>query len=292
MKRFWILAVAALAGCRQSAAGEANAASATAPLGVRSSVADVRIVATRQLPPNPKRRRVEEYCSSYAVDRPRTAGGRLAARNGWIVTSETKLGRFDAVTFVGSLEPATSATCLHVDGNLALFEGPALRALAYQRRHHGGTTGGSASGTGAEVEDSLGSAEQVDAHRIRLYYGLPGGPFADVVLGDGVAVEPVARQDSVCGGAAIVPNVFGEGIGEARKRLIARGWTEQAGAEAAAGSAAGEAESCSGTGYAFCGFDYRHPKGFGLSVTTTGEERRVSSVAVQCTPPSTPRPRR
>lgn len=284
-----MLAVASLAACQQSHSRQAQSppsADRAAALRVGSKVADMHIVGTSRLPANSKRAPVEEYCSAYAIAKPKSPGGRLAARNGWIVTSETKLGNYDAVTFVGRFEPSTSATCAHVDGNLAVFDGPRLKALAYLP-HPSGTI--VTNGTGSDITDSLGVADQIDPRRIRLYYGLPSSPFADVVLRDGIFVEPTTKEDSVCGGAAKVPNVYGEDIRRARKTLRSYGWLpdrpppeQMTGSEDLIQQGVIEMLYCSGTGYAFCGFNYKHRKGFRLSVATMGEDYGVTSYSIGC----------
>jgi hypothetical protein len=288
LRRIWILAAAATGACQQSSTPQAGATVRQPPLRLVSTIAEIRIVGAGQLPPDPTRVRLDPYCSSYAVPHPRTAAGRLAATKGWIVTSETKLGRYDAVTFVRALDPSISATCAHVDGNLAIFDGGNLKALAYQPRSSKGATSGSALGIDVAAEDSLGSAQQVDPRRIRLSYGLPSPPFADVVLGNGISVEPVAENDPVCGGAAVVPNVFGQDIRKARKVLIADAWQPQRpdepdpGGERLVRQGVPEVQTCSGTGYGFCSFNYRHRKGFGLNVVSMGEDDQVISVEPSC----------
>ena len=232
-------------------------------------------MAATKLPAN-HHRRIDEYCSSvgFGTVKPTSPGGRLAVKDGWILTSETKLGKYDAVAFVGALDAMTSATCLHRDGNLAIFDGPSLKAIVFKqppKRPDPDDVGSI---------DSLGYVEQIDPRRIRLYWGLPGSPIADVVLRDGIFVEHTAREDRVCGGAAVVPNVFDKDIREARKELIAGGWLPQEPPPDErlpdrydlVGQGVIEVEACSGTGYGFCAFNYRHKKGFGLRVTTMGEE--------------------
>jgi hypothetical protein len=184
----------------------------------------MRIVAASTLPANPNRVAVEEYCSAYAIEKPTTPGGRLAKQKGWIVTSEAKLGKLDAIAFVGSLEGSTSATCFHLNGNLGFFDGSKVVALAYWKSSaENRLTSGN-----DEIEDSFGVAAQIDPRRIRLYWGLPAPPFADVVLRDGISIQQIAPKDPVCSGGAEVPNVFGEKIADARKKLIAFGWQPQA----------------------------------------------------------------
>lgn len=285
MHRAFVLTIVTLAGCGQtdSKAERPPMTNTGAPIKVRSSVANMRIVVTGALPANPNPSVVEEYCSAYAVARPETPGGQQAAQKGWIVTSETKLGKYDAVSFVGALERSTSATCFHLNGNLGVFNGSKVVAIAYWKRSaDNALTHGS-----DEIEDSLGMATQIDQRRIRLYWGLPAPPFADVVLRDGISVERTAPKDPACGGAAEVPNVFGEKIEDARKKLIAFGWQPQAPPpdEPMTGlfeQALPEVEACSGTGYGFCAFNYKHAKGFGLRVISVGEEYRVYGSTPYC----------
>jgi hypothetical protein len=282
MHRASILAAVVLAGFQRA---DSQAASAPVPFKVSSSIAELRIVPTTRLPKNRKAERLDEYCSNYAILRPKTPGGRLAKQGGWIVTSETKLGNYDAVTFVRALEAATSGTCAHEDGNLGIFEGPRVKAVVFEP-----APSAAADPNDLGALDSLGSAEQINAKRIRLNWGLPSPPFADVIFRDGVSVEPIAKEDPVCKGAAAVPNVFGQDIRKARKRLIAYGWRPSRSKDSLHGGIEGElraqgvveTESCSGTGYGFCGFDYRHPGGMSLSVLSTGDDYSVISYAVQC----------
>lgn len=288
LKRAWFLASVAVGAWGQSPGSQAQTIIPGRPLTASSKIDEIRIVLASRLPPNPRRMPVDDYCSSYAVSGPKTLGGKLAMHSGWIVTSETKLGNFDAVTFVSGLDPSTSGTCAHLNGNLAIFDGHNLKVLAYERRRTTGKEYGNSLGVDTAAEDSLGSSEQINKRRIRLYYGLPSAPFADVVLSSGISIEQIAKQDPVCGGAAFVPNVFGQDIRKARKLLIANGWlpgrpTEEVDKfSKSIGPGVVELENCSGTGYGFCAFDYRHRKGFGLRIITAGEDYGVTSYSTYC----------
>ena len=248
-------------------------------LQVASAIPSIRITAATELPANPDGGGIDEYCSDLSPPfkiTAKSAGGQLVTKRGWIVTSETKLGNYDAVTFVGALDAATSATCVHRDGNLAIFDGSRLIAIAYAR---------------PRADDGLGSAEQIDGRRIRLHWGLPGAPIADVVLDDGVRIEHTAREDRVCGGAALVPNIFQQDIHKARKTLLAYGWRPRRSAEQLNGEmdevlrkqGVVEVEYCSGTGYGYCGFNYVSRKGFRLAVTSAGDDPNVIDYRVDCT---------
>ena len=67
----------AVSGCKQAAANSANDDAPKVKIveeasDVSSSIQQVRIVRTRRLPPIPKRATVDEYCSSYAITKPKT----------------------------------------------------------------------------------------------------------------------------------------------------------------------------------------------------------------------------
>lgn len=265
-----------------------SAPAQVAPLEISSTIDGVRIIAAAKLPPNPDGGQIDEYCADLQPRfdiKPKTPGGRLAIKRGWIATSETKLGNYDAVTIVGALDAATSGTCVHRDGNLAIFDGSQLIAIAYEpppKRNPDPNYLAS--------EDSLGSAEQIDPRRVRLHWGLPGAPVADVVLRDGIHVGHTAKEDRVCGGAANVPNIFEQDIRKARKKLLAYGWHPRRPTERLTGvtdvslrkQGVIEVEVCAGTGYGYCIFNYTHSKGFKLAVTSAGDDPNVIDYGVQC----------
>lgn len=262
-----IFAAALLSSCHNSTAttGQKNSRPSQESLRVTSVIEGLAVAYPQKVPTNPHRAPVDEYCASYVIGKPKSVGGRIAAKAGWLVTSETRLGRHDAVTFVGALEPSTSATCYHNNGNLAFFDGALLAAIVYVRH---------------PKEDYLGDAEQIDPSRIRLNTGMPGPPIADVVLRGALSVEAVASEDRFCGGSVVVPNVFGQSIQQARTALIAHAWMpspmtgERNGGQddELARNGVPEVQTCAGTGYAFCTFTYRHRNGAGLRVITMGEE--------------------
>lgn len=255
-----------------------------APLKVGSTIDEVRLVEATKLPTNPDGRHIDEYCADLSPRfdiKPKSPGGRYAVSRGWIVTSETKLGKYDAVNIVGALDGATSGTCIHRDGNLAIFDGSRLIAIAYKRPERNPEEA---------YPDSLGSAEQIDPRRIRLHWGLPSAPIADVVLSDGICIEHTAKEDRVCGGAALVPNIFEQDIRKARKKLLAFGWLPRRPSEPLNGGidedlrkqGVLEVEVCSGTGYGYCVFNYANRKGFRLVVTSAGDDPNVIDYGVNC----------
>jgi hypothetical protein len=166
--------------------------------------------------------------------------------------------------------------CFPKNGNLGIFDGPRLKAIAYSQNNA-----------------VIGVAEQIDRQRIRLNTDTPTAPLADAVLSNGIVIERTAKEDRVCGGSAVVPNIYDQNIGTARTKLAAYGWRPQRPSEALNGGfdeelkAQGviEVEACAGTGWSPCRFNYVHQKGFGLTVISRGEEvANVISYAAECRP--------
>jgi hypothetical protein len=120
-------------------------------------------------------------------------------------------------------------------------------------------------------------------------------PTADLLVSDeAIELRPIAEEESFCGGAAVVPNVYGEPIDEARPKLQQYGW------EVAPGNLLPldvrgielreltviEVEGCSGTGFGFCFYLYAGQRGK-LTVMTAGEIHDgrlplVAGYAVDC----------
>jgi hypothetical protein len=255
-----------------------------ATVKIGSAIDEVRLVVAANLPTNPDGGHIDEYCADLSPRfdiKAKSVGGRYAASRGWLVTSETKLGKYDAVNIVGALDGATSGTCVHRDGNLAIFEGSRLIAIAYKRPEKN---------PDEAYPDSLGSAEQIDPRRIRLRWGLPAAPIADVVLSDGIYVEHTPRVDRACGGTVFVPNIFELDIRKARKKLLAYGWKPSRPSEPMNGGLDGqlraqgvvEVEICSGTGYGFCLFNYKNRRGDSLGVRSAGDGPTVIDYQVGC----------
>jgi hypothetical protein len=275
------LVLACLAACKPSQAVEVKPSAAGRPsqVEVASTIPGIRLARIAQLPANRDHAPLDEYCSYHVVEKLTSAGARLAAQRGWHVTSEAKLGKYDAVVLVGGMDPATSGMCFKRDSNLAIFDGNRLQVLAY---------------TAPNSKIIIGAAEQIDANRFRLNDGIPSSPYADVVLRDGISIEQVAAIDTVCGGAARVPNIFDSDIKRARKKLLAYGWQPVRASERSDfwsveqelyAQGVIEIQSCSGTGLGFCNFDYRHRKGFQLGVTSMGERKKIVwNYGVDCSP--------
>lgn len=247
---------------------------------MRSNIDELRITGLQTLPPAPASADLPEYCAHWLVT-PETAAGRRVAAAGWGVTGEVALGKYQAVSFVASLEPGTSGACPASDGNVGIFEGDRLVAIVYAPR---GTP------------RTIGSIEPYEADGVRIWDGdYLRQPLADLRLaGDGaLTVGPLAHEERLCGGKASVPNIYGKPITEARAALAEAGWVAVATADQSPWSsherdlaARGllEVESCAGTGFGFCLFNYEGPAGR-LSVTTAGDDDApaVAGYSVTCT---------
>lgn len=251
------LGFACLVGATVSATGQAPQ--------VRSEVKALAIVAVREIPkapPNPGERNLCSHLTAKPVSEP----AHIVAGQGWTVTGEVRLASGEqAVSFAGRFEPGTSGSCLVSEGNVAIFRDGALLAIAYAPKG---------------ANDTIGQVLPLADGQARIWSGdYLRQPLADLRVEDGtVALVPLAAQEVLCGGRAVVPNIYGLSIDKARKLLEAKGWTPLRGEKPAPESREAdlvklgivEVDSCSGTGFGFCSFGYKGPGG-GLSVTTVGD---------------------
>ena len=246
------------------------ASSASAQMEARIGAPESQGLSTaamEALPKAPAGAALPDFCKRYAAN-PISEAARSVRGQGWTVTGEAKLGTLNAVSFASKFEPATSGTCFIRDGNVALFDGGRLLALAYAPK-------GSKS--------SIGRVEPLEGGNARIWDGdPPGQPIADLRAEDGrMRIGPVAPLETVCGGKAVVPNIYGMPIDRARKALAEKGWRPVPGDPNAGDPRFGrerdlrkrgivEVDGCSGTGFGDCSFTYKGASG-GLSVTTMGD---------------------
>ena len=252
----------------------AIAAPAAARPSFGSSVSGLRITATAVLPPAPG----GNVAGGCTVIDARTPEGRAVEERGWGVTQEARLGRYAIVSFAGRFTAGGSASCFVEDGNIGLFEHGRLVAIV-----HG--IGAPFEGTGTTTVTPTYVSATGGPGRLRIWGESYYPPIADLVeTPTGAAVVPVAAADRWCGGAVSVPNIYDRKIESSRRRLAQSGWrpvptSASAYGEGPFGSArelrrAGvvEVESCSGTGYGVCVFNYRHALGATLRVTSAGND--------------------
>ena len=248
---------------------------ASSVLRTKSDIEGKSLVAVGALPHSPENGSLDQYCEGYRAKK-LTATGSQVAKLGWIVTSEAPLGSYQIVTFASGFNPGTSGLCFARNANIAIFNGPSLVALAYSSR---------------SAKRPLGVTEPLESGALLIWTDPPGFPVGELhEENNGLRLTAVSPERTFCNRQAVVPNVYGKPIDAARKFLIARGWRpmrprerpdELDWARHLARQGVVEAETCSGTGMAYCGFNYRSSAGR-LSVTTAGENPRVVSYKVDC----------
>jgi hypothetical protein len=247
------------------------------PITPVSELAGLKFIRLDKLPAAPGGADTDA-CSSFIVQ-PSTPAGRLVAARGWSVTGEAKVGMLQAVSFAGSFEQGTSGTCTIGDGNVAIFDNDQLIAIAYAER---------------SSNQSIGRIVGLENGGARVWDGdFLSTPIGDIELTDDslLRLGKLAREETLCGGKAVVPNIYNMPINKARAALSEKGWTPVAGEPKTDPAEFGreidlikqgivEVDSCSGTGLAYCGYKYRGPAGT-LSVTTAGENDLPSVVGYE-----------
>lgn len=207
---------------------------------------------------------------------PETVQGQVVAANGWAVLSEIEISKYTLVSFAGRLEQATSSMCYITEANIAIFEGPELAGIIYT----------------VNKDDALISRLTLhEGGRVRVFHGAYiASPIADLVVQPGsITLEPIADYTSYCSGRALVPNIYGKGILAAREELLQSGWAPRTVDADEVGwlpmdlldLGATGAESCSGTGAAFCMFFYETNQAE-LRILTAGDNYGVIGFSAEC----------
>lgn len=266
---WWALGLA----LSMSAAAQTNA---PAPRVV-SELKDIRMKAIASLPRPAGHAGDRDSCPQLLIQ-PKSPAAKQVAALGWAVMSDVPLGPYRAVSFAGQMEVATSGTCNVTQGNVAVFENDKLIALAY----------------GKSAEDTaIGRLTSLEGDAVRVWDGdLVESPVGDLHLdADGtLRLGKIADEDAVCQGRAKVPTVYNMPIDKARKALAAKGWNPVRAKPDGEPRQADlikrgivEAQACSGTGLAYCGFSYAGPSGT-LSLTTVGDNAlpHVVGYSVKC----------
>lgn len=244
-----------------------------------SQVVGLNVIALSNLPENEAQFQNDgRWLCTLAAEEISSAAGKVVSAGNWLVTSEVEHADLTFISFVATAEGGTSGSCLQTDGNIGIFRGENLLGLIYSNE---------------EAKRSIGSIQVLESSRLRIWDGdyLPA-PLADlqIVGRDLVIVRNVADRDSFCGGTSNVPNIFGLPIHLARKVLLAEGWQpNQEPAEEADGYYAEarkllpELDTCSGTGFGFCRYEYSKEVTQNLIVITAGETLPlVNGFSVQC----------
>lgn len=225
-----------------------------------SQVAGVVIAPLAALPAAPKPSAGLDECRHLTVEAPSSAAGLLVAEKGWSVTGEGNLGPYSVVSFIGDAEPATSGTCLLLQGNIGFWSGDDLVAVIY----------------GLEGGPSIGGIYE-RSNGLRISTGeLLSSTLGDLQLIGGRDILLAPPGGEVACGSAELPFIEGLPIDMARKLLIEKGWQPEIiggqgiGMAETIAKTVPEVEDCAGTGFAQCAFAYTHPAAR-LSVITAGE---------------------
>lgn len=218
--------------------------------------------------------RESEACVVPQAEVSTPAGQAVAAKN-WLVTAEIELGGFTFVSFVERAERGTSGSCWLSDGNVGVFLGDDLLGVIY---------------ADDQMEYGIGKIQKLEGDRLRIrggnFYGTPRADL-QVVDGDLFLIKSVAERDSFCDGKVMVPNIYGLRIHDARRILFQEDWRPNPALAAREyGSSFGpsfdELDSCSGTGFGLCSFEYVWRDSGRLYVTTGGELYSVVALEVSC----------
>lgn len=223
---------------------------ASAEIALKSEVPGLKITRLQKLPKAPQ---PASDATCGVLPELKSKGGKIAAALGWGVTGEAKLGSYDAVSFAGEFEQATGSACDISEGNVAVFDGSQLLALVYAEK---------------SSKLSIGRITAIKDHLRILDGDLVSMPVGEIWLeGDrNVEVKPLAAEEQVCDGAAVVPNVYGKPITDARQAIIARGWEPFQSPPPSYPDPFGdsirkmgivETTDCAGTGFAYCSYYYR-----------------------------------
>lgn len=154
-------------------------------LQLRSEVKGLAIAPAGTIPKAPASAENREFCA-HLTETPKSPAARLVAGRGWGVTGQARLpeGR-QAVSFAGRFEPGTSGSCLGSEGNVAIFQGDSLLAIAYAPRG---------------ARESIGKIVPLGDGNARIWSGdFLSQPMADLRVENGgylIALAPLAAEEA------------------------------------------------------------------------------------------------
>ncbi|MCG0456675.1 hypothetical protein L6R44_11210 [Enterobacter cloacae complex sp. ECC445] len=248
---------------------------------VSSAVDGLHIVAINKLPVAPQEASTDEPVLNCDRAPPVSPEGIAVSSLGWKVINEITSGDLTIIGFFSKGEDGTSGSCFVKNGNVAIYNKGVLQALIY----------------GDEITDDsnslLGAVSKTNLNNtFRLREFFPGMPaVADLFYDGNVArVQPIAPVEPFCNGIAPVPNIYGKDIKSVRKLLKNYEWKPE-NIEADQGDYIAkklntegivEVDSCSGTGFGFCSFNYQREGGISLNVITMGDDYTVTDYSANC----------
>lgn len=179
---------------------------------------------------------------------------RVITKN-WNVTSGVDYGPFSFISFSGDIGSATSGMCLINETNVAVYYDAELVGVVY---------------TDAKHDCLLGSISLNSYGSIDVYSGcLIRSKFAQITV-SGHEIRIGSPTNSIaCDGVTIVPNVTGAYLDDARQSILDYGWLpysdnprlldyepEYPPFYISERTTYPELVACSGTGAAYCSFEY------------------------------------
>lgn len=212
-------------------------------------------------------------CLDYLELSQSTLYQKVAMKN-WNVTSGVDYGPFSFISFSGEIGTATSGMCSVSNTNIAVYHDAELVGVIY---------------TDAEHDCLLGSISLNSYGSIDIYSGcFIRSKIAQITL-SGSEIRIGAPTNKVsCDGVTILPNLYGANINDARRSIIEFGWQpyednprlmdyekEYPPYYISERAIYPELVACSGTGAAFCSFEYISDNKSVLTLVTAGEEQRT-----------------
>ena len=236
--------------------------------GVEIKVEGFEYASLKTIPtgPNPE---VDEFqCGHFVIDEEdlKFQQSTSIQESGWAVISETKLANIKLIAFAGQLGNGTSGSCLITQTNIAVLQDDNLVGVIYlddPEAHH------------------IGNLILSDAGYVRIFSGdFIQVPYAEMHLTEnGLSILPTSKFTAYCKGQTILPDTLGQNIKTARQTLIDLGYAPVVIADRSIpdwrlnllDEGIFEVEACSGTGFAFCRFQYQNDVS-SIALVTAGED--------------------
>ena len=235
---------------------------------IADTVSQFKFAAIDEIPNGPKPITQNSNCDYYTLDKevrwhPVTES---IADKGWAILSEVEFAQYLLIGFAGKMESSTSGSCFISESNIAIYEKDILVGVLYLNE---------------STQSDIGSMRLMDGGFVRVFSGdLIQIPSAEITLGyNKLYVQPVSKFTAYCNGRSIVPNIIGQNILEGRSILFNLGFSPVtrndpdviSWRQYLLNEGISEVDGCSGTGFAFCAFDYEN-EGSNLTVVTAGED--------------------
>lgn len=216
--------------------------------------------------PNGPRAEIRGNCETYVSEKNfRFNQSNLINEAGWAILAEQALANYKFIAFAGVLHSGTSGSCLIEQSNIAIYFKNELEGLIYLDN---------------PKVPRIGNLVLVDAGYIRIFTGdYIQTPVAELHLTkNGLELRDRSLFSAHCNGKAILPDVIGKNILEARTILFEYGFSPSLTIsdsipnwrKGLINAGITEVAACSGTGFAFCRFNYQN-NASNVGLVTAGE---------------------